>query len=196
MNTIKSVALAAATLTVLSFASSAFAATVVSGDVCEGGVKPANSSPCPTSQNLGDFNSDPNNPTLVLSGDTHIWGGVAHREKGKYKDNWAVDFGTSTFAGVFNWQAVTTNFDGELTVGGTTYSFSTADLGTPTGGSIDLGPLSGQMIFILDATAGNFSHDPDEVATWDMQLSQVPLPAGLPLMLAGMGGLALLRRRK
>jgi hypothetical protein len=186
-------------------ASAAGAATVsnVSGTVCEGGVTPADASGCPTGQNLGDFNSDVTNPTLEVVGDTRIWGGVAHRSATEFQDNWTIDFGSKIFAGVFNWQVVLPEddrsasgiFDGELIVGGTSYTFTTGDPLVNSTGSFGIGNLTGEVTFILDAVAGDFGFDPDEVATWDMELSQVPLPAGAWLLLTALGGLAVARRR-
>jgi hypothetical protein len=173
------------------------AATIpnVSGNVCEGGVKPADASGCPTALNLGDFNSNVVDPTLEIVGDTRIWGGVAHRNtnQNKYEDNFTLDLGTASYVATFNWQAVSANFDGEIVVGGTSYSFTTP----PSTGSIDLGVLTGNGItFIINPIAGVFPDSPDEVGTWDLQLSQFPLPAGAVLLLTALGGMGVARGAK
>lgn len=164
----------------------------VSGLVCEGGVSPAGSSGCPGGLNIGDFNSNVADPTLNVVGDTHIYGGVAHRLQNQYQDNWTMNFGSMSYAGTFNWQAVSANFDGSLTVNGTVYDFTTP----PASGSFGIGTLTGVVTFVLDATDGVFPNNPDEVATWDLELSKVPLPAAGWMLFAGLGGLAALRRRK
>jgi len=173
------------------------AATIpnVSGNVCEGGVKPAAASGCPTTVNLGDFNSIVTDPTLEIVGDTRIWGGVAHRNTSlnRYEDNFTLDLGTDRYVATFNWQAVSANFDGEIVVGGTTYSFTTP----PSTGSIDLGVLTGNGItFLINPIAGVFPDRPGEVGTWDLELSQVPLPAGAVLLMTALGGLGVARRAK
>jgi hypothetical protein len=50
--------------------------------------------------------------------------------------------------------------------------------------------------FVVDPRAGIYAPSPDEVATWDLQLTAVPLPAGGWLLLSGLAGLCALRRRK
>lgn len=167
----------------------------VSGNVCEGGVTPVVGNPCPFALDLGDFNTDVSDPTLEIVGDTRLWGGVAHRntDRGRYQDNFTLDLGTATYAATFNWQAVTPNFDAEIIVGGVVYSLTTP----PTSGSIELGNLTGDDItVIINPIAGSFSDRPGEVATWDLQLSQVPLPAGAVLLITALGGLGVARGRK
>lgn len=184
--------LLAATLTFGATLTGAHAATVanVSGNVCEGGVAPAAGAPCPADFDLGDFNSDVTNPTLELVGDTHIWGGVAHRSETTFFDNWTIDFGSAVYAGTFNYQATSEDFDAVLTVGGTDFDFSTP----PASGSVNLGNLTGVVEFVLNPIAGDFDFTPNEVATWDLELSQVPLPASALLLIAGLGGLGAMRR--
>jgi hypothetical protein len=178
-------------------ASGATAATFnnVSGNVCEGGVRPAPGvcNPGGGDLTIGDFDSNITDPTLNIVGDTHIFGGVAHRDTGlaRFQDNFTLNLGAKTYAATFNWQAVSANFDGEIVVGGTAYSFTTP----PSSGSITIGNLTGDNIaFIIDPIAGIFPDTPDEVGTWDLELSQVPLPASALLLIAGVGGLGALRR--
>ncbi|WP_425091329.1 VPLPA-CTERM sorting domain-containing protein [Tropicimonas sp. S265A] len=165
------------------------ASTVVFGVVHEGGIAPAASAPSPDIT-LGDFNATAGDPLLTVVGDVSIWGGVAHSKKSKYTDAWAMDFGTDVYNGTFNWQNTRKNpFDGILKVGAATF-----DLGDS--GSIKLSGLTGVIQFEVDPRAGIYKPSPREVATWDLQLSQVPLPAGGWLMLSGLAGLGALRRLK
>ena len=168
----------------------AIAATVenVSGVVYEGGVAPASGAP-PADITLGDFNSDIGDPTLIIVGDTAIYGGVAHRTRTRYFDSWSMDFGTRSYAAEFSWQKTSANFDGRLVVNGLQY-----DLGGA--GAISLGNLNGLVTFNLDPLFGRFGPNPDEVATWDLQVSEVPLPAGMVLMLTGIAGFAGVRWMK
>ena len=198
-NILLSTAVVALSFSIASFASAA-THNNVSGTVCEGGVAPAGASGCNTGLALGDFNSDVANPTLNIVGDTRVWGGIAHRTTTQYQDNWTMNFGSDVYAATFNWQTVFANasglFDADLTVGGVLYQFSTADAGSALGGSFSLGNLTGAVTFVFDSVAGNFGVNPDEVATWDLEVSQVPLPAAGFLLIAGLGGLGALRRKK
>ena len=100
-----------------------------------------------------------------------------------------MDFGAQSYAATFKWQKTSADFDGRLVVGGVQY-----DLGGA--GSISLGTLSGLVTFNLDPLFGDFGPNPDEVATWDLQVNEVPLPAGMVLMLTGIAGIAGVRKLK
>ena len=189
-----SIATAALGLTVASTAG-ATTHSNVSGQVCEGGVPPAAASLCNAGLVLGDFNSAVADPTLEIVGDTRIWGGVAHRTTTTYQDNWTMDFGSDVYKGVFSWQPVSELFDASLTVGGGLPYIITTTVNA-LGDSFSIGNLTGLVTFSLDATYGPLSHNPDQVATWDLQVSQVPIPAGGLLLLTAMGGLGFARRRK
>ena len=101
-----------------------------------------------------------------------------------------MDFGSETYAGVFNWERVSDVFEGTLTVGSTVYTIDDV-----AGGTIDLGDLTGLVSFSLDPVAG--THTGGERATWDLKVSvsAVPLPAGAFLMLSGLAGFAAMRRK-
>ena len=184
----KSIAAGLAALALTAGAASAATVENVSGVVHEGGVAPAAGSPAADIK-LGDFNSSIDDPILEIVGDTSFYGGVAHLTKTKYFDSWSMDFGAQSYAATFKWQKTSADFDGRLVVGGVQY-----DLGGA--GSISLGTLSGLVTFNLDPLFGDFGPNPDEVATWDLQVNEVPLPAGMVLMLTGIAGIAGVRKLK
>ena len=167
----------------------------VSGNVCEGGVPPAVGAPCPSAFDLGDFNTTADDPTLQIIGDTRIWGGVANRnaDAGKYFDNFKLDLGAHTYTLTFNYQfksggddGVT---DGRIVIGGVTYEWE-----TPPDGSISAGSWSGMQFVSIDPIFGDQPDSPDEVITWDLEISRVPLPAAGWMLIAGLGGLGAMRR--
>ena len=176
----------------MALASSASAATVVSGTVCEGGVAPAiSASECDIT--LGDFGNTPSRFILTPGGVFGLYGGVANGSRAdQYLDTWMIDFGADRYNLSFNWAPKrASNFDGFLFVNGASYGFDTAI--NPTGASISLGSLSGSVAFIVNPILGSFV--PQERGTWDLQVSPVSLPASLPLLALGLGGLAFARRR-
>lgn len=175
------------------FAAQEAAAVPVSGVAHEAGgpgVNPAAPAASP-GQSFGDFSNAVGSPVLELTGDLALYGGVTHNGGGgnKWRDGWTMDFGTSTYNVVFNWQPTTDAFDGELVVGATTYILGM------TGLTIDLGPLSGVVSFLVDPIAGSILSE-KESAHWDVQATAVPLPAGGVLLLGGLAGLAFFRKRK
>ena len=98
--------------------------------------------------------------------------------------------GTQVFDG-------TTPFGG---VAGDTRVFAFSDL-TPVSDALagDLLTLrleTDSFASVLFAALENATLDPASLSvTYDAPMAPIPLPAGLPLLLAGLGGLALLRRR-
>lgn len=136
---------------------------------------------------LGDFGRNPARRVIEVNGDVSLYGGILHRSPTRYQDAWTFDFGAGSYSVVFEYFRTTRRYNGELTVGGTN-SYVLADAGT-----IDLGNLTGQVTFLIDATAYG---RPREKAHWNVQVAAVPLPAGAALLLTGLGGLAIARRRR
>lgn len=173
----------------VSFSTAVQAATEVIGVIYEGGVGPSALAP-EADRVLGDFNATPGNPELIVIGDVSIWGGVAHSRNSRYTDAWAMDFGADSYSGTFNWQNVEQNpFDGELIVNGVVTKLGDS-------GTVSLTGLSGYVTFEVDPRKGIYGPSPREAATWDLHLVAMPLPAGAWLMLSGIAGLGLMRRRK
>lgn len=180
-------ATAAIALLAAALAGPATAATIsnVQGVVREGNSHAAGT-PAADIQ-VNDFNGALGDPLLELIGDTTIYGYVLHQGATTFTDAWAIDFGTGYYDTVFNWNKNSTNFDGELTVNGVIYTLGAS-------GSIALGNLTGVVSFLLDPIAGSFA--PNESTFYSLEMSEVPLPAGAVLLLSGLAGLAVARRRK
>lgn len=177
---------------IMALASSASAATVVSGTVCEGSVAPAiSASACDMA--LGDSRNTPSRFILTPGGGFGFYGGVANGSRADQDlETWRSDFGADRYNLSFNWAPNrNSNFDGLLFVNYASYAFDAAL--NPTVASISLGALSGSVAFIVNPILGSFV--PQERGTWDLQVSPVSLPASLPLLALGLGGLAFACRR-
>lgn len=175
--------LAAAALGFVLSTGASSAATVI----YEGG-GPGIQADAPTAdQRLGDFGRNPARRVIEIAGDTSLYGGILHRNARQYQDAWTFDFGTGSYSVVFNYFRTTRTYNGLLTVAGTD------DYRLENEGTIDLGRLTGEVTFLIDATAYG---TPRERAHWNVQIAAVPLPAGAVLLLSGIAGFAAMRGRK
>lgn len=173
-------------------AAGAAQATTLSGNICEGGAGFV--SPVTCDHTLGDFNTSLSSPTLDIAPSATFYGAVRNDDGvSRFTDGFTVNL-TSAAIATFNWspRPSGSSADGVITMSGSGIGFTTA--GTPAGGSIDLGSLSGTVTFSISPLEGSFPQP--EVFDWSLELAAVPLPAGLPLLALGLGGLAMVRRRK
>ena len=182
----------------------------VQGVAWEGGPSLGSAPAVSAGQDFGDFGTRVGSPILEVTHDLELYGAVRVRSghPTSYRDGWTFDFGTGIYDGIFNWADSGAGrrsfFDGQLLVNGVQYLLGNS-------GSYTLSGLTGEVTFLVDPIFNHLRRIQtgtssqrrarDEVATWNVQLTQieapapVPLPAGAVLLLGALGGLAVMRRR-
>ena len=156
--------------------SGASAATVI----CEGGGPGPDNGDTACTGILGDFSNSTADPVFILDSDTEFRGGIA----ATYADGWTLNLGATTYTVTIS--AVTVGsqpFTGDFTIGGQTVSVD----GSGTTVSL-VGLFTGIQEVLLDATAGR--------ASWQVNLTAVPLPASGLMLLATLGAAGYASRRK
>jgi hypothetical protein len=139
---------------------------------------------------ISDTSNATTDPILEVVGPLTFHGTVTHQNTPnvRYKDGFTLDFGALTYAVTLSWDVTSQDgFDGEFTAGSDTRVVS-GDTGT-----VDFGNLTGSVAFLIDPVAGQLG--PTETINWTLQATPVPLPAGVVLLLTGLGGLAIAKRR-
>lgn len=166
-------------------------ATTVSGTVEEGG--PANDyNGLEANFSFGDFSDSVANPVLTVGGDLVLWGSVYNQNGTRFKDGWTMDFGSSVWNVSLDFQVL----DGPVDILVQVQGLDPFAIVAPEGaaGSTPSAKFTGVVTFLIDPTFG--SENPEETITYQLNVAQVPLPAGLILLLTGLGGFVLTRSRK
>eukprot|EP01002_Notosolenus_urceolatus_P013683 NODE_4575_length_787_cov_3.674797_g3802_i0.p1 GENE.NODE_4575_length_787_cov_3.674797_g3802_i0~~NODE_4575_length_787_cov_3.674797_g3802_i0.p1 ORF type:complete len:200 (+),score=21.79 NODE_4575_length_787_cov_3.674797_g3802_i0:137-736(+) len=167
----------------------------VSGVIHEGGgAGTISTAPAASSGiTISDFSTTTADPLFNVIGDTSIYGGVRHSSPTNFVDGWSMDFGSGVYDLVFNWQhdekETPKVVDGRIIVNGVATAFSGV-----SGTILSLGSVTGLVTFVVDPIFGSVK--PTEDMHWDLHATVVPLPAGGVLLLTGLAGLAMVRRRK
>jgi hypothetical protein len=203
----KFVSVMAAAVTSVSMVGAA-GATPISGIVEEGGPEGYYSG-LVADHTFGDFSNSTNTPLLEAVDDFTIYGSVWHRSATDYQDGWTMDFGSGEYELDFSWQNVT---DKDLdfviriiSAGGTSsytglsslsfFGYETAyDSGTWDASGYT---FSGLWTIQIDPVYGQLPRG--ETMRWQLaatNVAPIPLPASALLLLGGLGGLALTRRRR
>ena len=177
---------------------SANAATLGAGDViCEG---PENLltglGQCDDSNSFGDGPSSGAGELVDItfsgSGEAWIYGGVRGKNEDQFADNFTLQ-GTGSYKltlellGIFEGET----FDATWTQGLAEIG-DLVNVGDKLTTIVNLGN-NGTSLFSLDASAGAVFDG--SFGQYKVTVSAVPLPAGAALLLTGLGGLALARRR-
>ncbi|MEM8580967.1 MAG: VPLPA-CTERM sorting domain-containing protein [Pseudomonadota bacterium] len=164
------------------------AATTV---VCEGGGPGTNPEAggftCDATFN--DFGPNPASNVFDITGHTLVFGGITQLNDSLYQDAWTFNF-DGLYNVEFSWVSTPdpNSFQGTFSVDGDTTGFGPGD---STLTYFNQGP--GAVSFVIDAAGLGEAR---QNAYWKVEVSAVPLPAAGWLLLAGVGGLAAMKRKK
>ncbi|MEE4187848.1 MAG: VPLPA-CTERM sorting domain-containing protein [Roseobacter sp.] len=139
---------------------------------------------------IGDTGNNPANVILNIAGPTQVYGGVARRDNRRWGDSFRLVLDQS-YRVTLDYAGQSTRFDGRTSFGDNSQIFN----GT---GSIVFGNFAaGTYDFFMDPRLPFSTTQRDrEVGTYTLDVTPVPLPAGVLLMMTGLGGLAFMHRRR
>ncbi len=187
-----------AALLAMSFGSANAATLGATETICEGPTGLLNGlSDCNAGNSFGDGPSGGGGELVALtfsgSGEATILGGVRGRDNNEYADNFTLQGNgmyilTLKLLAIFEGEG----FDATWTQGAGPAVGDIVNVHDTLTTTINLG-AGGTSLFSLDAAGGQFADG--SYGQYELTISAVPLPAGAMLLLTGLGGLALTRRR-
>lgn len=173
------------------FAGAASASTVV----CEGGGPGIGPIAVACDVEAGDFGPNPENHAFDIAGHTQVFGSIRDQEgrNGKFQDAWKFTY-DKAYNVTFSWENVRFEDVNDKNFRGTLFLNGDDVQDVSQSGSITFWNRTGMDSFVLDAATPDALKE--ENLRWTVEVSAVPLPAAGWLLLAGVGGLAAMKRKK